>query len=167
MRCGILDAFLDAHQEGHGLAAVDDAVIVGERQIHHRPDLDLVADRHRPLLDLVHAEDAGLRRVQDRRRHQRAVDAAVGDGEGAAGQLLDGELAVARPLAELGDLLLDLGEAQLIGIAHHRHDQALLGADGDADVVVVLVDDVVAVDLGVDGRDLLQRDDGRLDEEAT
>jgi hypothetical protein len=38
----------------------------------------------------------------------------------------------------------------LVGIAHDRHDEALLGADGDADVVVVLVDDVGAVDLGVD-----------------
>ena len=27
-----------------------------------------------------------------------------------------------------------------VGVADHRHDQALLGADGDADVVVVLVD---------------------------
>ena len=41
----------------------------------------------------------------------------------------------------------------------------LLGADRDADVVVVLVDDVVAVDLGVDLREFLQRDDRRLDEE--
>src|SRR5205814_2633553 len=40
----ILDAFLDAHQEGHRLAAVDDAVIIAERQVHHRPDLDLVAN---------------------------------------------------------------------------------------------------------------------------
>ena len=54
-----------------------------------------------------------------------------------------------------------------VGVAHHRHHQALLGADGDADVVVVLVDDVVAVDLGVDRRERLERLDGRLDEEAT
>ena len=55
---------------------------------------------------------------------------------------------------------------QLVGVAHHRHDEALLGADRDADVVVVLVDDVLAVDLGVDRRDLLQRLDAGLDEEA-
>ncbi len=28
----------------------------------------------------------------------------------------------------------------LVGVAHHRDDQALAGADGDADVIVVLVD---------------------------
>ncbi len=104
----------------------------------------------------------GLRRVQDRRRHQRAEDAAVGDGEGAAGQLVDRELAVAGATAELGDLAFDLGEAHAVGIAHHRHHETLLGADRDADVIVVLEDDVVAVDLAVDGRDLLQRLDAGL-----
>src|SRR5882672_1529777 len=54
----IFQAFLDAHQESHGFLAVDHAVIVGQRQIHHRADLDLAADNHRPLLDLVHAENA-------------------------------------------------------------------------------------------------------------
>ena len=114
----------------------------------------------------MHAEDARLRRVQDRRRQQRAVHAAVGDGEGAALHVLDGELAVAGAPAEVGDGLLDLGQRHAVGLAHHRHHQALLGADGDADVVVVLVDDVVAIDLGVDGRDLLQRLDAGLHEEA-
>ena len=68
--------------------------------------------------------------------------------------------------AEIGDLRFDLGEAELIGVAQHRHDQAALGADGDADVVVVLVDDVLAVDLGIDRRNFLQRLHGGFDEEA-
>src|SRR5882762_2102958 len=80
----ILDAFLDAHEESHRLAAVDDTVVVAEGGIHHRADLDLVADDDRALLDLMHAENARLRRVEDRRRHERAVDAAIGDREGAA-----------------------------------------------------------------------------------
>ena len=74
---GLLDAFLDPHQEGYRFAAVDEAVVVGEGDVHHRADLDPVADGDRPPRDLVHAEDAGLRRVEDRRRHQRAVDAAI------------------------------------------------------------------------------------------
>ena len=52
-----------------------------------------------------------------------------------------------------------------IGIADHRHDQAALGADRHADVVVVLEDDLVALDLGVDLRERLERADRRLDEE--
>src|ERR1700680_503912 len=162
----ILDDFLDPHQEGDRLAAVDDAVVVGQREVHHRPRHDLALARHRPLLDAMHAEDARLRRVEDRRRHQRAVDAAVRDGEGAALQLLDGELALARLLAELGDRLLDAGEREPVGVAHHRHYETLVAADGDADVVIILVDEVGAVDLGVDRGHVVQRLHHSLDEEA-
>ena len=76
------------------------------------------------------------------------------------------ERAVARLAAELGDLPLDAGERQPVRLAHHRNDQTLVGADGDADVVVVLVDDVLAVDLGVDRRDFLERLDHRFHEES-
>src|SRR3954470_3227567 len=162
----IFQALLDADKEGHGFLAVDDAVIVGQRQIHHRADLDLAADDHRPLLDLVHAENAGLRRVQDRGRHQRAVDAAVRDGEGAALHLVDLELAIAGAAAEIGDALLDVGDRLVVAVAHHGHNEALVGADGDADVIVVLVDQIGAVDLGVDGRDVLQTLHDGLGEEA-
>src|SRR5262245_64315276 len=44
--CRILQAFFHPHQERHRLAAIDDAVIVGEREIHHWADLELAADRH-------------------------------------------------------------------------------------------------------------------------
>ena len=56
-------------------------------------------------------------------------------------------------------------EAQTIGIADHRHDQALGGADRDADVVVVLEHHLVALDLGVEARERAQRADRGLDEE--
>jgi hypothetical protein len=84
-------------------------VVVGEGDVHHRPDLDLVADGDRLPLDLVHAEDAGLRRVEDRRRRQRALDAAIGDREGAAREIVDRQLAVARLAGEGGDRLFDHG----------------------------------------------------------
>src|SRR4029450_13066328 len=81
-----------------------------------------------------------------------AVDAAIGDGEGAALHLVDLELAVAGAAAVIGDALLDLGNRLLVAIAHHGHHEALVGADGDADVIIVLVDQVGAVNLGVDRR---------------
>ena len=65
---GVLDRLLDMHQEGDGFFAVDQAVVVGEREIHHRPGHDLAVAHHRPLLDPVHAENARLRRIQDRGR---------------------------------------------------------------------------------------------------
>ena len=57
---------------------------------------------------------------------------------------------VAHLSAEFGDLGLDLGHRFAVGVAHHRYDEAAIGADGDADIVVILIDDVVAIDLGVD-----------------
>ena len=53
-----------------------------------------------------------------------------------------------------------------VGVAHHRHDEALVGADGDAEVVVVLEHEIGAVDLGVDGGNVLQRLHAGFDEEA-
>src|SRR5438552_1317606 len=41
----VFQTLLDADQVRHRLLAVDHAVIVGQRQIHHRPDLDLATDR--------------------------------------------------------------------------------------------------------------------------
>ena len=68
-------------------------------------------------------------------------------------------------VAYADDRLLDLAERQRIGVAQHRHDQAAIGRDGDADVVVLVIDDVVAVDRGIDDREALQRLDAGLDEE--
>src|SRR2546423_7862320 len=39
--CGILERLLDRHQRQHGFAAVDDAVVVGEREVVDRTDHDL------------------------------------------------------------------------------------------------------------------------------
>ena len=71
-------------------------MVVAEREIHHRADDDLAVHGDRALLDGVHAEDAALRRIEDRRAEQGAVDAAVGDGEDAAAEVFDADLALAR-----------------------------------------------------------------------
>ena len=141
-------------------------MVIGQRQIHHRADQNLVVDHHGALLDLVHAENAGLRRVQDRGRHQRAVNAAVRNGEASARHVIRRDFAVAGAVAKIGDLRLNLGKVHATSIADDRHDKALRRADGDADIVVVLVNDVGAVDLGVDSRELLQRLDRGKNEHA-
>ena len=105
----------------------------------------------------MHAEDAGLGGIEDGCGEQRAEDAAVGDGEGAALHVRHRQLAVPCSAAVFDDGVLDLMQPQGVGVAHDRHHQAAVGADGDAHVVVAVVDDVVAVDAGVDGREALQR----------
>src|SRR3546814_6654264 len=64
-------------KEGHRLAAVDQAMIVGKRKIHHRADHDLSVAHDRPVLDAVHAKHGRLRRIDDRRRQQRAEHSTV------------------------------------------------------------------------------------------
>ena len=99
----VFQQLLHAHEEEHGVLPFDDAMVVREREVHHRADHDLAVEGHRALLDLVEAEDARLRRVEDGRGDERAEDAAVGDREGAAGEVIDRELAVARALGGGGE----------------------------------------------------------------
>ncbi len=77
---------------------------------------------------------------------QRAEDAAVGDRERSALEVVDRDRPFARLGREGGDGLLDRGEREPVGVADDRHHQPALGAHGHADVVVVVVDDLVAVD---------------------
>src|SRR5690349_8041485 len=67
----VFDAFLQADEEGDRFLAVDDPMIIAERQIHHWADLDLAVHHDRTVLSLVHAQDRGLRRIQDRGGQQR------------------------------------------------------------------------------------------------
>src|SRR5262249_44866984 len=92
--------------------------------------------------------------------------AAVRDRVRAPSQLLDGKLALLSTLAEVGDLLFDLGDRHEIRITQDRDDQPARATHRDADVVVAVIHDVSAVDRSVDRRKLLQRMHNRLDEEA-
>src|SRR5215213_8051197 len=87
-RLRVLDQLLDADEELDGFAAVDDAVVVGQGQVHHRTHHDITLEGDRALLDAVHAQNADLRRAEDRRRHERAEDTAVGDRESATTEIV-------------------------------------------------------------------------------
>src|SRR5262249_19187676 len=52
----VLDALLDPDEELHRLAAVDEAVVVAQGQVHHRPDDDLPVPDHGALDDVVHPQ---------------------------------------------------------------------------------------------------------------
>ena len=62
---------------------------------------------------------------------------------------------------EIVDRAAEPEQVLLVGVANHRDDQAILERDGDPEVDVFLVDDVLAVDRGVDDRELAQRIDDR------
>ena len=146
----VFDRFFDALEERDGLAAVDEAVVVGEGDVHHRADDDLAFAGDGAVLNGVHAEDAALGRIDDRRREERAEDAAVGDRERAAFEVVGLELVVRGRAAAKSSIACSISaKLSRSANAQHGHDQALRAADGDADVVVVAVDDVRAADFGI------------------
>ena len=102
---GVLNQRLDALQEQHCVLAVEQPVVVGEREVHHGPGDDLIAPDHWPVDDRVHSEDGALRRVDDRSAHQRAESAAVGDGESAALHVLQRDLPFLSLLSEMREAL--------------------------------------------------------------
>src|SRR5262249_27094075 len=62
----ILDALLHFYQEGNRFFAVDGAVIVAQPEIHLRAHLHAAVPRHWAGHDFVHAQNAALRRIQNR-----------------------------------------------------------------------------------------------------
>src|SRR5688500_14712750 len=87
----VFEEAFERYQELHRFAAIDNAVVIGQRHIHHWADNDFVVarivDYDRTLFDLVHPQDADLGRVEDRCTEQRAKDTAIGDGEGSTAQI--------------------------------------------------------------------------------
>ena len=62
----LLDKLLDLHEKADALPTIDHAVVVGERNVHHWSNNDLVIDDDRPFLDRMHTEDSSLRRAGHR-----------------------------------------------------------------------------------------------------
>ena len=70
-------------------------------------------------------------------------------------QVFDFDFAFARFDGVIGEVALDVGEGFSVRIADDRHDQPALGADGDADVEVMVLHEVVAVHAPIDRGDRL------------
>ena len=59
--------------------------------------------------DTVHAENAGLRRVDDGSSEEGAKDATVGNGEGTTLHVFNSEVASSCEAGESGEFSFDLG----------------------------------------------------------
>src|SRR4051812_49579104 len=75
-------------------------MVVGHREVHHRPDRDRLAAVHvrnddRTLDDGAGAEDPDLRLVDDGGVEEGPAAAGVREREGAAAQLVGGDLVAA------------------------------------------------------------------------
>ena len=106
-------------QELHRFAAVDQAVVVRDGDVHHRSNNNGAVANHRPVLNRVQSENATLRRIDNRRLQQRSVDAAVANRKRAPLQLRGKNFALFGAAREIGDGAFDFGECEPLGIAQH------------------------------------------------
>ena len=131
-------------------------MIVRQSQIHHRTDNYLTVDCHWTLKDVVHAQDRGLRRVNDRGRHHRTESTTVGDSESTTGHFVDRQFAVTGFFTVGSDAAFDFSQAHQFGVTQNRNHQTTVAGNSYTDIGEAVVNNVGTVDRGVNGREAFQ-----------
>src|SRR5690606_30994536 len=162
----IFQRFFHGYQTQNGFAAVNDAVVVGHSQVVHGANHDLTIFHNSAILGGVNAQDGGLRWVDDGSGQHGAEHTTVGDGEGTACHFFQGQLAIASTGTEVSDLLFDVSDGHLISVTQDRHHQTAWATNGHTDIEVTVVDDVFAINRGVQHGVFLQGGNSSLDEEG-
>src|SRR5579875_3633069 len=164
----MLYQFFEARKEAPGQRTIDDAMVEGERQRHHRASDNRSVAYHGLLLQSAHRQDRHLGIINDWRAAAAAEAADVVQRKRAAAHLLQGERALLRALDQMLKLCSDLQQRELIRVAQHRHHQSLWRIGSDADVIVSLVDNraLLLVEAGVEDRELLERRNEQLDQQG-
>src|ERR1700741_3609867 len=112
----VFDSLFYHRHELIGDRAVDQTMVVSERQIGHRPDPDRIVDDDGALLDRADTEDRDLRLVDDRHPELRAEHARIRDRERAAGHVVRLELLAARPGRKIGDRAAEAEQVPLVRV---------------------------------------------------
>src|SRR3954451_309046 len=107
----------------------------------------------RYFLHRAHAQDRHLRLVDYGCREYAPEAAEVGDRESATLYLIRLQLPGASTGCEIDNRALKPRDVLLIRIPNHRDDQAAFECDGDADVDVSVLNDVLPVDGSVEDRE--------------
>ena len=81
--------------------------------------------------DRVYAEDARLRRIDDRRKGFYTEGTEVGDREGSALHLVGSERARLSGLCKLFCFFGDLGKSLLVRVHDSRNEKSLFGINGN------------------------------------
>src|SRR5215207_873606 len=161
-----LQASLDRVEEAKGHAAVEDAVVEGDLQVHHTADGYGVVHDDWSLDDGLGLEDGRLRVVYDRRGGDAPQGAGVVDREGAPRYVLGAELLGTRALHNVVYPAGEADDVQLVGAADYGYDQgSLLQVHRDPDVDLLPKHDPVPVPHRVENRVLLEAIHGSLDDE--
>src|SRR3712207_1772173 len=157
-----LQPSLDGVQELERGAAVEDAVVEGDFQVHHAAYRDGVVYHDGTLDDGFRREDRRLRVIDNGRRDHTTEGARVVDGEGAARDVFGAESSVAGAPHEVVDLTGESEDVQLVGVWDDGHDEGVLEVDGHADVYALSEEYAVPVPDRVEDRILFKALDDRL-----
>src|SRR3989441_1383018 len=126
--CGSSDFFAPVLEglfhQGHELvgdSAVDQTMIVTEREVDKRTDGDgivaiVVSDDDWRLGNSAYAHDGRVRLINDRQPEDRAKLAGVGDSEGRAFDFFRFQLLVSSAFAKIGDAPLQAEKVEVVGI---------------------------------------------------
>ena len=113
----------------------------------------------------MNTQNSRLGRIDDRSGKHRTENAAVAHGKSAAGKFFDRQLARLGSFSKVGNLKFDLRKTFLISVAHHGNHQTALRTDGNANVKVAVINDVGAVNRGIQYRKLFKCINGGLNKE--
>ena len=140
-------------------AAVGDAVIEDERELHHRAWHDLRVDDPRPCRDPSDAEDRRFRRIDDRGPAVDPERSEVRHREGAAPEVGRVDRAVARGGRKPREIARDHPRRFALRVANHRDHETAIGLHRDPEMDRVEGDDLVGlrVEMRVEARESLKR----------
>src|SRR3990172_750358 len=124
--------------------AVDDTVVVGQRERQHEARHELAVLVDGPHGGPRHTQNCHLRRVDDRSEGRAAYTAQARYGECPPLHVAGLQLLVARKLRYLGKLPREVEHALPVRIADHRHHQPVGCVDRNPDMVIALDDQVLA-----------------------
>src|SRR5271163_452407 len=122
--CPVLERVLHFPHELVSHRSVDDAVIVGKREIHHGADRDRIINHNRALLDRAQPENRDVRLVDYRKAEEAAEGAGVRNRKRALGYFLGLQFLRARAFRQVVERTGDAEEVLLFGVLDHRDDQS-------------------------------------------
>ena len=167
----LFKALLHVHEVARRIRSVDETVVVGEGNVDHGTNRDRLGTirglhHHRALDDRTDAHDCRLRHVENRGVEERAGGTGVRDGEGRAGELIGTDLRIAGASGKIVDRGCKAGDVLGSGVRDDGNQKASRSVNGDADVLVVEVGDLLLVDPCIDLRVVLEGFGRSLDEEG-
>src|SRR5262249_19137303 len=109
-------------------------MIIAECEIHHRTNFHLSFRGHGARHILLHSENAALRRIQNRRGEERAINTTIGNGECTTLEIFKLQFSVTRSFREISDVALQIGKTLLVRVTHHWHHKSALRPNSYADI---------------------------------